>query len=187
MASPSPEFADRSVGARFRTAVSLVWPGALIVALAAPLLSRTAYAHGIAGNRYFPGTLTLDDPAVADEAIVPNFSHLDHPTEAPTSRTIASIGLLHGFSRRPSALSSITAGSRATGASQNARVSTSPALGSNGRFFATIPTRRCFPQASFGASRTPAQRGLMPARPIRSGRGCFLAKVLAICPIAFHG
>jgi hypothetical protein len=29
-----------------------------------------AFAHGIAGNRYFPGTLTFDDPAVADEFLV---------------------------------------------------------------------------------------------------------------------
>jgi hypothetical protein len=27
------------------------------------------------------GTLTLDDPAVADEAILPNFSYLDYPTQ----------------------------------------------------------------------------------------------------------
>jgi hypothetical protein len=37
-----------------------------------------AEAHGIAGNRYFPGTLTFDDPAVADELILPNFSSLAH-------------------------------------------------------------------------------------------------------------
>ena len=36
-------------------------------------------AHGIAGNRYFPGTLTFDDPAVADELILPNFWGLMHP------------------------------------------------------------------------------------------------------------
>ena len=41
-------------------------------------LSQRADAHGIAGNRYFPGTLTFDDPAVADEAILPNFSSLNH-------------------------------------------------------------------------------------------------------------
>jgi hypothetical protein len=29
---------------------------------------HAAHAHGIAGNRFFPGTLTFDDPAVADEA-----------------------------------------------------------------------------------------------------------------------
>jgi hypothetical protein len=47
--------------------------------LAAPPLSQRANAHGIAGNRFFPGTLTFDDPAVADEAILPNFSSLNHP------------------------------------------------------------------------------------------------------------
>ena len=40
---------------------------------------HSAHAHGIAGNRFFPGTLTFDDPAVADEAIVPNFSSSKHP------------------------------------------------------------------------------------------------------------
>ena len=39
----------------------------------------SAYAHGIAGNRFFAGTITFDDPAVADEAILPGFSSLDHP------------------------------------------------------------------------------------------------------------
>jgi hypothetical protein len=40
-----------------------------------------AHAHGIAGNRFFPGTLTFDDPAVADEAIVPLYSTFKHPAE----------------------------------------------------------------------------------------------------------
>ena len=42
--------------------------------------AASAQAHGIAGNRYFPGTLTFDDPAVADEAFVPIYSRLEHPT-----------------------------------------------------------------------------------------------------------
>lgn len=41
--------------------------------------AHSANAHGIAGNRFFPGTLTFDDPAVADEAIVPNFAWFKHP------------------------------------------------------------------------------------------------------------
>ena len=50
--------------------------------LLAPLLwSQAAQAHGIAGNRYFDGTLTFDDPAVADEAIVPLYSRLAFPTQ----------------------------------------------------------------------------------------------------------
>lgn len=44
-------------------------------------MSCSAHAHGIAGNRVFPGTLTFDDPAVSDEAIVPNFSSAKHPGE----------------------------------------------------------------------------------------------------------
>ena len=42
---------------------------------------HSADAHGIAGNRFFVGTLTFDDPSVADEAIVPNFSTLNYPVE----------------------------------------------------------------------------------------------------------
>jgi hypothetical protein len=40
---------------------------------------HTAAAHGIAGNRYFVGTLTFDDPSVADEAIVPFYSAINYP------------------------------------------------------------------------------------------------------------
>src|SRR6202047_503065 len=54
------------------------WASALPIALAALVASQSAYAHGIAGNRFFPGTLTFDDPAVADEAILPNFSSSNH-------------------------------------------------------------------------------------------------------------
>ena len=54
---------------------------ALIIAAAALVASPTSYAHGIAGNRLFPGTLSFDDPAVADEATLPNFSNLNHPAD----------------------------------------------------------------------------------------------------------
>jgi len=40
---------------------------------------QSAEAHGIAGNRFFPGTLAFDDPAVADEAILPLVSRSKHP------------------------------------------------------------------------------------------------------------
>jgi len=40
----------------------------------------SALAHGIAGNRLFPGTLTFDDPAVADEFTGPTLSEQRHPT-----------------------------------------------------------------------------------------------------------
>ena len=43
--------------------------------------SCSAHAHGIAGNRLFPGTLTFDDPAVNDELILPSASRFQHPGE----------------------------------------------------------------------------------------------------------
>jgi hypothetical protein len=52
-----------------------------MIAVALLLWVDTAHAHGIAGNRYFAGTLTFDDPAVADEAILPGFATLKHPAQ----------------------------------------------------------------------------------------------------------
>lgn len=53
--------------------------GALLIV---PMLwAQSAQAHGIAGNRYFAGTMTIDDPAVADELILPNFSYLGFPAQ----------------------------------------------------------------------------------------------------------
>jgi hypothetical protein len=52
-----------------------------IIALAILGYAHAANAHGIAGNRFFPGTLSFDDPAVADEAIVPNFATSKRPGE----------------------------------------------------------------------------------------------------------
>jgi hypothetical protein len=58
----------------------VAWLWALTAAT--PLaLAQTAHAHGIAGNRYFDGTLGFDDPAVADEAILPLYSQLSFPTQ----------------------------------------------------------------------------------------------------------
>jgi hypothetical protein len=55
-----------------------------LVALALLTEFHPAYSHGIAGNRYFAGTLTFDDPAVADEAILPYYTHLEYTTLGST-------------------------------------------------------------------------------------------------------
>src|SRR5580704_9827083 len=55
--------------------------GCLLAVMAMLGSAHSALAHGIAGNRYFPGTLTFDDPAVADEAIVPGFASVKLPGE----------------------------------------------------------------------------------------------------------
>jgi len=52
-----------------------------LIASAIVAISHTVHAHGIVGNRLFPGTLTFDDPAVADELILPAISSLKHPGE----------------------------------------------------------------------------------------------------------
>src|SRR5260370_7256633 len=56
-------------------------PRSLLIALAMLAGVHSAYAHGIAGNRFFPGTLSFDDPAVADEAILPNFATFKSPVD----------------------------------------------------------------------------------------------------------
>lgn len=56
----------------------------LAAVLAALGVSHAAHAHGIAGNRLFPGTLAFDDPAVGDELILPAFLSLQHPAGGGT-------------------------------------------------------------------------------------------------------
>jgi hypothetical protein len=41
-----------------------------------PFLAAPATAHGVVGNRFFPATLTVDDPFVADELSLPTISTL---------------------------------------------------------------------------------------------------------------
>jgi hypothetical protein len=43
-------------------------------AITAALVSAPAFAHGVAGNRFFPATIATDDPAVADELSLPTAS-----------------------------------------------------------------------------------------------------------------
>jgi hypothetical protein len=52
-----------------------------LIAAAMVVLPHAAHAHGIVGNRVFPGTLAFDDPAVMDELILPAVSRLKHPGE----------------------------------------------------------------------------------------------------------
>jgi hypothetical protein len=58
------------------------------VALASPAVTDTAYAHGFAGKRFFPATLTTDDPFVADELSLPTISSIKTPAgdDGPATR-----------------------------------------------------------------------------------------------------
>src|SRR5258707_8576902 len=53
---------------------------AAILAAMAPLCASEASAHGVAGKRVFPTTLTIDDPAVADEGSFPTIIYQRHGT-----------------------------------------------------------------------------------------------------------
>jgi hypothetical protein len=55
-------------------------PAAAVTAVLASLCGPDADAHGIAGKRVFPTTLTIDDPAVADEASLPTIQYQRHGT-----------------------------------------------------------------------------------------------------------
>jgi hypothetical protein len=84
--------------------------------LLVPLLwAHSAHAHGIAGNRYFDGTLTFDDPAVADEAILPYYENLDLPFRAAMPPKTASTGPLHASLPLPWLLRLTAAGFIKTG------------------------------------------------------------------------
>ena len=62
-------------------------PAALVL-LSAGLLPQHANGHGFAGDRFFPATIVVDDPAVADELSLPtvaNFKNGDNSYETDIS------------------------------------------------------------------------------------------------------
>src|ERR1700736_5153675 len=65
---------------RFRKKPPIPWrSGVWLLAAMIVAASHAAQAHGIVGNRVFPGTLAFDDPAVMDELVFPAVSGLKHP------------------------------------------------------------------------------------------------------------
>ena len=46
------------------------------------ILPRLAHAHGFAGERFFPPTITTDDPFAADELSLPTLSYFKNPGDA---------------------------------------------------------------------------------------------------------
>jgi hypothetical protein len=66
---------------------------ALIFALTSALIAPTAcWAHGFAGQRFFPATLTIDDPFVADEGDI-LFGHSVTPNDSGGNVTTNSTSL----------------------------------------------------------------------------------------------
>ena len=44
-------------------------------------IPATAFAHGVLGDRFFPATISSDDPFAADELAFPTITHFNHETD----------------------------------------------------------------------------------------------------------
>ena len=55
--------------------------------LVLPLLAAPADAHGLAGRRFFPSTLAIEDPFVSDELTLPNILHIKRPASGDEPAT----------------------------------------------------------------------------------------------------
>src|SRR3989441_10474751 len=51
------------------------------------------YGHGFAGARFFPATLSTDDPFVADELSLPTVSTIETPDDGGTRQTDISVDI----------------------------------------------------------------------------------------------
>jgi hypothetical protein len=51
----------------------------LLIAAIVQFAAIDAFAHGVVGKRFFPATLTIDDPFVADELSLPTYSYQKFP------------------------------------------------------------------------------------------------------------
>jgi hypothetical protein len=60
---------------RFKGAALCVVTSSCIIGMASPAL-----AHGVIGQRFFPATITTDDPFAADELALPTITSFDHET-----------------------------------------------------------------------------------------------------------
>jgi len=80
-----------------RDAGSLQRP-ALIVVAGLLAWNQPAGAHGIAGNRFFPGTMTFDDPAVADEFSILS-SGSNHPLDSSGGPDVLDNSVSWAFAR----------------------------------------------------------------------------------------
>lgn len=61
---------------------SSYWRALVLALLSVPLACSTAMAHCFVGSRFFPATLAIDDPCVADEMSLPTISW-SHTADAP--------------------------------------------------------------------------------------------------------
>jgi len=73
-----------------------VW---LVVAVAAAVLPVSGHAHGLAGKRFFPATITTDDPFVSDELSLPTVA-TSRSSELPDEPLTRETSVAVDFSKR---------------------------------------------------------------------------------------
>jgi hypothetical protein len=61
------------------------WIGLAVGIMLAGPAPNLAWGHGVAGRRFFPATLAIEDPFVADELALPSFSRFKGPEGTETS------------------------------------------------------------------------------------------------------
>lgn len=61
------------------------WTGLAVALLVVGFAANPVEAHGLAGQRFFPATLVIEDPFVADELALPSFSTIKTPDGRETS------------------------------------------------------------------------------------------------------
>jgi hypothetical protein len=72
---------------RFNRSI-LRWHASIFILLAMVVgPAAVVEAHGLIGKRFFPATLAIDDPFVADELSLPTISHIKTPAEADNPAT----------------------------------------------------------------------------------------------------
>jgi hypothetical protein len=74
-------------------------PGAAFGLIFALALSDRVQAHGFVGDYFFPATLTIEDPFVADDLSLPTFSTIIEPGEGEETAT-RTVELSAEFSKR---------------------------------------------------------------------------------------
>ena len=74
-------------------------PLALAFLTALFLSTDKALSHGFAGKRFFPATLSTDDPFVADELSLPTVSSIVTPDEGGTRDTELSVDIADAVAR----------------------------------------------------------------------------------------
>jgi hypothetical protein len=111
-----------------------------VIASVLVVSAHAADAHGIAGNRFFVGTLTFDDPAVADKAVLLFLASIIWP-RAATPLSTGLTGLFSGYSHPRSRFRLIAAGFIEAGRQRKHRGSTRLTLELKARLSKTMSTK----------------------------------------------